>query len=143
MDFKGAFDVVERDPDYFLACSIEWDPESGVIQLDTSKYLREVIAKFDMLGVHPSPIPDPAGTKIYGNENRHDDEKFRNLYQQYCGCINYAVLIRPELSYYTSQICRVMNIPNEENLRISQNILKYAITYSDWDTSVDTRHRHG
>ena len=69
IDFKGAFEVVEKDPDYFLGCAIEWDPETGVIQLDASKYLREVIAKFDMVGAHPSPIPAPAGMKIYANEN--------------------------------------------------------------------------
>ena len=171
IDFKNAFDVVEKDPDYFLGCAVEWDPVTGIIQLDASKYLREVIAKFDLLGAHPSPIPAPAGTKIYANENWDGDEKFRNLYQQYCGCINYAALIRPELSYYASQICRVMSMPNEENLRVAQNILRYAmgsldekITYrpadsndpfgdynyglmvftdSDWATSVDTRRSHG
>jgi hypothetical protein len=171
LDFKSVFEVVEKDPDYFLGCAIEWDPETGVIQLDASKYLREVIAKFDMVGAHPSPIPAPAGMKIYANENWDGDEKFRNLYQQYCGCINYAALIRPELSYYASQICRVMSMPNEENLRIAQNILKYALgsldekitfrpadandplgdfnyglmafTDSDWATSVDTRRSHG
>jgi hypothetical protein len=42
LDFKNAFEVVEKDPDYFLGCAIEWDPETGVIQLDASKYLREV-----------------------------------------------------------------------------------------------------
>jgi len=171
IDFKNAFDVVEKDPDYFLGCAVEWDPVTGVIQLDASKYLREVIAKFDLLGTHTSPIPAPAGTKVYANENWDGDEKFRNLYQQYCGCINYAALIRPELSYYASQICRVMSKPNEENLRLAQNILRYAmgsldekITYrpadpndpfgdynyglmaftdSDWATSVDTRRSHG
>jgi hypothetical protein len=163
--------VVEKDPDYFLGCAIEWDPETGVIQVDVSKYLREVIAKFDMVGTHPSSIPAPAAMKIYANENWDGDEKFRNLYQQYCGGINYAALIRPELSYYASQICRVMRMPNEENLHIVQNILKYtlgsldekitfrptdandpfghfnyglmAFTDSDWVTSVDTRCGHG
>jgi hypothetical protein len=53
LDFMKAFDVVEKDPDYFLGCAIEWDPETGVIKLDASKYLREVIAKFDMVGAHP------------------------------------------------------------------------------------------
>lgn len=170
-DFKHAFDVVEKDPDYFLGCAIEWDPETGIIQLDASKYLREVIAKFDLLNAHPSPIPSPAGMKIYANANWDGDEGFRNLYQQYCGCINYASLIRPELSFYASQICRVMSSPNEDNLRAAQNILRYAlgsldekITYrpaladdplgdynyglmaftdSDWATSVDTRRSHG
>ena len=171
LDFKKVFDVVEKDPDYFLGCAIEWDQETGVIKLDASKYLREVISKFDMVGAHPSPIPAPAGMKIYANESWDGDEKFRNLYQQYCGCINYAALIRPELSYYASQICRVMSMPTEENLRVAQNILKYAIgsidekityrptdandpfggynyglmvfTDSDWATSVDTRRSHG
>ena len=35
-DFKKAFDVVEKDSDYFLG----WDPETGVIKPDASKYLR-------------------------------------------------------------------------------------------------------
>jgi hypothetical protein len=65
LDFKDAFDVVEKDPDYFLGCAIEWDPETGVIQLDASKYLREVIAKFDMVGAHPSPIPAPVEVRRF------------------------------------------------------------------------------
>ncbi len=67
-----------------------------MIQLDASNQLREVIAKFDMVGF---PTPAPAGIKIYANESWDGDEKFRNLHQQYCGCIQYAALIRPELSF--------------------------------------------
>jgi len=110
LNFKKAFDVVEKDPDYFLGCVIEWDQETGVIKLDASKYLREVISKFDMVG-SPISYTSSAGMKIYANESWDGDEKFRNLYQQYCGCINYAALTRPELSYYASQICRVMSMP--------------------------------
>jgi hypothetical protein len=51
------------------------DELTGVIKLDASKYLREVIAKFDMVGAHPSPIPAPAGMKIYANESWDGDEK--------------------------------------------------------------------
>ena len=64
--------------------------------------------------------------KIY-NEKWDGDEKFRNLYQEYCDCINCASLIRPELSYYTSQICHVMNMANEENLLVTLNFLKNAL----------------
>jgi hypothetical protein len=56
------------------------------------------------------------------NESWNGDEKFRNLYQQHCGCINYTALIRPEMSYYASQICRVMSMPNEENLRVARAV---------------------
>jgi hypothetical protein len=112
-----------------------------------------VIAKFDMVGAHPFPIPAPAGITIYANESWDGDEKFRNLYQQYCGYIKYAALTRPDLSFYASQICRVMSMPNEENLRVAQNILKCALgsldeyglmafTDSDWATKVDTSRSH-
>ena len=171
-DFKKDFDVIEKDPDYFLGCAIHWDPETGTIELDASKYLREVVTKFDMVGAHPSPIPAPAGTKVYMNDDWSGDESFRNLYQQYCGCINYAALMRPELAFYASQICRVMSCPTPENLALAQNILKYMIgslderlifrptdlkadmhddvntelmlfTDSDWATCLETRRSHG
>ena len=41
-------------------------------------------------------------------------------------------LIRPELSYYASQICRMMSMPNEENLRVAQNILKPSMRLDHW-----------
>jgi len=31
VDFKVAFNVLEKDPDYFLGCSIEWDLLSPVL----------------------------------------------------------------------------------------------------------------
>jgi len=60
VDFKVAFNVLEKDPDYFLGCAIEWDLITGVIKLDPGKYLREIIAKYDMTDIHSSPIPLPA-----------------------------------------------------------------------------------
>ena len=42
VDFKVEFNVLEKDPDYFLGCAIEWDPITGVIKLDPGKYLREI-----------------------------------------------------------------------------------------------------
>jgi len=34
VDFKAEFNVLEKDPDYFLGCAIEWDPITSVIKLD-------------------------------------------------------------------------------------------------------------
>ena len=170
-DFKRDFDVLEKDPDYFLGCTIEWDEKTSVISLDPSKYLREVAAKFDMLDAYPSPIPLPAGAKVYMNETWDGNENNRSLYQQMCGCCNYAALLRPDLMYSVSQICRVMSCPNEENIAQARNVIKYMIgsmdekltfrptdpsdpygdyncnlmmfSDSDWATSVDTRRSHG
>jgi len=34
VDFKVGFNVLEKDPHYFLCCAIEWDPITSVIKLD-------------------------------------------------------------------------------------------------------------
>jgi len=61
VDFKVVFNVLEKDPDYFLGCAIECDPITSVIKLDPGKYLREMVAKYDMTDIHSSHIPLPAG----------------------------------------------------------------------------------
>jgi len=68
--------------------AIEWDPITGVIKLDPGKYLREIVAKYDMTDMNSSPIPLPAGRKIYMNEEWNGDENLRNLYQQIAGSLN-------------------------------------------------------
>jgi len=174
LDFKKDFDVLEKDPDpdYFLGCGIEWDQTTtSIIQIDPGKYLREMVAKYDMNGTHSSPIPIPAGTEVYMNEGWNGDEDFRNLYQQISGSLNYAALFRPELMFSVSQLSRVMSCPTQENLTLARQVIRYIIgtldlkityrpedpnspfsstdtelmmfTDSDWATSVDTRRSHG
>ena len=53
MDFKSKFDPEEKEPDYFLGCGITQDLETGKIQIDPSKYIRETIAKYDNAAVNP------------------------------------------------------------------------------------------
>jgi len=43
-----------------------------------------------MTDIHSSPIPLPAGRKIYMNEEWNGDGNLRNLYQQIAGSLNYA-----------------------------------------------------
>ena len=102
VDFKVEFNVLEKDPDYFLGCAIEWDPVTGVIKLDPGKYLREIVAKYDMIDIHSSPIPLPAGKKIHMNEEWNGDENLRNLYQQIAGSLNFEAQLRPELMFSVS-----------------------------------------
>ena len=52
VDFKATFNELEKDPEYFLGCAIEWDPITGIIKLDPGKYLREIVAKYDMTDIH-------------------------------------------------------------------------------------------
>jgi len=92
VDFKTEFNVLEKDPDYFIGFVIQWDPIIGVIKLDPWKYLREIVAKYDMSGLH-------------GDESSH------NLCQQIAGSLNFAAQLRPELMFSVSQMSRVMSCP--------------------------------
>jgi len=173
VDFKVAFNVLEKDQDYFLGCAIEWDPITGVIKLDPGKYLCEIVAKYDMTDIHSFPIPLRAGRKIYMYEEWNGDKNLHNLYQQIAGSLNYAAQLRPELLFSVSQLSCVMSCPTQENLSLARQVIKYIIgtvdlkityrpddpndplseinnelmpvmfTDSDWATTVDMRCSHG
>ena len=125
LHFKKDFDVLQKYPEYFLECGIEWDLTTSIIQIDPGKYLREMVAKYEMNGTHPSPIPIPAGTNVYMNEGWNGDEDMRNLYQLISGSLNYAAHLCPELMFSVSQLSRVMSCPTQENL--ARQVIKYII----------------
>jgi len=87
---------------------------SGVCDIQFSLinlHQRSTVAKYDMTDIHSSPIPLPAGRKIYMNEEWNGDENLRNLYQQIAGRLNYAAQLQPELMISVSQLSRVMSCP--------------------------------
>ena len=172
-DFKSKFDVEEKEADYFLGCGITQNLETGKIQLDPSKYVREMIAKYDMTEAVTSPLPMPAGTKVYmprDDETDILDAEATNLYQQMTGSIMYCSLLRPDIMYYASQLSKVMSRPTTAHMGLARKVLQYLhgtydniITYrpvgcdgfedrdfslisfsdSDWACALDTRRSHG
>jgi len=169
-DFKSKFELEEKEPDYFLGCGIIQD-ESGAIHLDPSKYIREMLAKYDMDKSVCSPLPMPAGTIVYmPDDEEKGDEQRTNLFQQITGSILYCSLMRPELQFYAAQLCKVMSRPTEEHMGLARQVLMYlkgtlndTLTFrpagcdgftandvsllsfsdSDWACAVDTRRSHG
>ena len=168
-DFMSKFDVIEKDPDYFLGSGIIQNND-GSIELDPSKYMRESVAKFDMDEAVTSPLPMPAGTKMYMDQGDPLNDEGINLYQQMTGTVMYASLIRSELCYYASQLGKVMSAPTAPHMMLARKVFQYiagtvdekitfhpvghagfsdedlalmAFTDSDWACSVDTRRSHG
>ena len=47
-DFKSKFDLEEKESYYLGWCDITQDLETGKIQIDPSKYIREMISKYDV-----------------------------------------------------------------------------------------------
>ena len=77
-----------------------------------------------MTDIYSSPIPLPAGRKIYMNEEWSGDENLRYLYQQIAGSLNYAAQLRPERMFSVSQLSRMMSCPTQENLSLARQVIK-------------------
>ena len=73
------------------------------MEIDPLKYLRESVAKYDMEQAITSPLPMPAGTKLYMDTGQHLNAEETNFLQQMTGTTMYAFLLRSELCYYASQ----------------------------------------
>ena len=58
-DFKKNFEFEEKSPDYFLGAGITQD-EFGIIRLDPSKYIREMVSRYDLDQAVTSTVPMPA-----------------------------------------------------------------------------------
>jgi len=100
-DFKSQFDLDQKAPDYFLGAGIVQD-DSGAIHLDSSKYVREMLAKYDMNRAVCLPLPMPAGIIVYmpaDDDDVHDNRT--DLFQQITGSILYCSLLRPEAATST------------------------------------------
>ena len=169
-DFKLHFELEEKDPDYFLGAGIHQD-ESGAIRLDPSKYIREVVGKYDLDRAVTAPVPLPAGCRVYmPDEDEEPDAMRTQLYQQMVGSILYASLLRPDIMYHASQLSKVMSRPTAEHMAMARNVIQYlhgtmeamitfrpagadgftendvefmAFSDSDWACAVDTRRSHG
>jgi len=78
-DFKSKFELEEKAPDCFLGAGIVQD-DSGDIHLDSSKYVRKMLAKYDMDRAVCSPLPMPAGTIVYMPADDDDVDDTRTTY---------------------------------------------------------------
>ena len=96
--FKSKFELEVKAPDYFLGAGIVQD-DSGAIHLDSSKYVRKMLVKYDMDRAVCSPLSMPAGAVVYMPADDNDvDDKRTNLFQQITGSILYCSLLLPSSS---------------------------------------------
>jgi len=175
-DFKYKFDLEEKDADDFLVCGIISgcgiiQDESGAIHLDSSKYVREMLVKYDVDRAVCSPLPMPERTIVcMPDDDDESDDQHTNLFQQISGWNFSRSLLRPELQFYAAHFCKVVSRPTEEHMGLARQVLMYlkgtvhdkltfrpagcdgfTVAYvslmsfsdSDWACEVDTCRSHG
>jgi hypothetical protein len=81
---------VEKNPKWLLHMRIDYNREAGVLKLDQSTYLKDVLNKFDPAGHRTARTPLPGNTYLRPSDKSDLDEHGVHLYQAIVGSLMYA-----------------------------------------------------
>uniref|UniRef100_A0A7M5XDS1 Reverse transcriptase Ty1/copia-type domain-containing protein n=1 Tax=Clytia hemisphaerica TaxID=252671 RepID=A0A7M5XDS1_9CNID len=120
------FDMVDQgEINYILGMRVRRDRQAGIIRIDQSAYLRNVLQRFGMDECRPISTPMETGKSF---EKLAPDEKPVNLksYQAAIGSLIYASIgTRPDLSYSVGVLSQYMSHPSEEHWKGVKRVFRY------------------
>jgi hypothetical protein len=118
---------VELDPKWLLHMHIKYDRAAGVLQLDQSAYLQEVLDKFDPKGTKTSRITLPDCTYLHPTPESDLTPDQVHLYQAIVGSLMYAAThTRPDLSFTVSHLGKFLHSPSQVHLSAALHVLYYV-----------------
>jgi hypothetical protein len=129
-DLEKRWDLkVELNPTWLLRMRITQDPANGLIKIDQTAYLQDVLARFDALQGRTSRVPVPAGAYISAcglNEESDLTAEQIKLYQAIVGSVMYAAThTRPDISYAASHLGQFLHKPASRHLTAARGLLRY------------------
>jgi len=170
--FKGEISTVYSMKDlgelrYCLGMEVNRNPETGVITVNQTKYIDDVLKRFrlngDQLKTHKVPM-DPSIKLSKAQAPTTAAEKVKAdayPYREIVGSLMYLMICtRPDIAYAVGQLARYMNCHGESHHRAARHLLGYlketrshGLTYgldtgplhltgysdSDWGADIDTR----
>lgn len=110
------------DLDYFLGIEVQKQPD-GSLLLSQGKYIRDLLAKVNMLDAKPISTPMVAGLKLAKTGSTFVTDI--SFYRSVVGSLQYATITRPELSYAVNKVCQFMAQPQEIHWTAVKRILRY------------------
>ena len=116
------FELTSKPLDYFLGLRVNISKNRGRINLDQSKYIREVLERFQMSNCKASPVPiDNTSKSAYEGETDVNLE-----YRQVVGALMYcAICTRPDISYSVSFLSRYLDRPTRHLWSAAMKVLRY------------------
>eukprot|EP00253_Pinus_taeda_P018881 PITA_18881 len=138
---------------YFLG--IEVDQNENGIFISQTKYVNEVLGRFNMQECKAAITPTVMGLKLSIEDSSKDFDP--SLYKSIVGSLMYLTTTRPDIMFAVSLISRFMERPKETHWQATKRILRYVkgtkrfgilytssessdlvgYTDSDWAGSVD------
>ena len=113
---------------YYL--SIELWKEDGKNLITQSKYINELIIRFNMSECNLVSTPFKQNVKLFN----YDDTKEVNvtLYQQLVGSLNYLTTKRSDISYSISILSQFMAKPHENHWKVVKRFIRYLTRIVDF-----------
>ncbi|CAI5469575.1 unnamed protein product [Closterium sp. Yama58-4] len=114
------------DVNFYLGLHIERDVEKRCMRVHQRKYLEALAAKFGQNEGHVA-TPFPSGFKcVKGPEEESVGEEERRRFHSLVGSLMYAAVnTRPNVTFATGQLARVVQCPNEEQVAAGMRVAKY------------------
>lgn len=135
------FKVVKGPMDYYVGFQVHQDPLTCNITLHQTRYLTDVLVRFDMLNCHPVSTRAEPNSNLCAQAD-DDDAEFEGPYQQAIGCFMYAmVLTRDDITYAVTRCAQYSTKRRLSHWAAVKRImgylrgtLSYGITFSSSST---------
>jgi hypothetical protein len=124
---------VELEPKWLLHMHIDYNREAGVLKLDQSAYLKDVLNKFEPAGHRTARTPLPGSTYLQPADHSDLDQQGIHLYQAIVGSLMYAAThTRPDLSFSVGHLGKFLHAPAQEHLDAAYHVLWYVRSTLDY-----------
>lgn len=120
---KNVFDMSNLgEMNYFLGLEVQ-QSRQGII-ISQSKYAKEILRKFQMIGCKSSGTLLVSGRQLYKEDRAEklDSTKYRSL----VGCLLYLSASRPDIRHATSLLSRYMHSLSELHFNVAKKVLRYV-----------------
>jgi hypothetical protein len=120
---------------YYLGIRIIRNRKHRLLDLDQSKYVRDVLIRFGMDNCTPAYTPLAAGSQLVKSSSptEDNDPAFVNQYQSVVGSLMYAMLgTRPDISYAVTKLSQFGSNPTQQHMKAAKHVLRYLFATQNY-----------
>lgn len=111
---------------YCVGLRITRDRKNNVIYVDQTKYIEELLDKFEMTNCNPIDTPSDANQRLVKEEPSGDFDPVNIPYQQMVGCILYLTQgTRPDIAFAVNNVSRYNNCYTKTHWMAVKRIIRY------------------
>jgi hypothetical protein len=113
--------------DSYLGVSIARNRSLKLLEIDQSRYIREIVSRFGMSDSNPAHTPLPLGaeTHLVQYEEQASASEIK-AYQQVIGSLLYVQIgTRPDISFTVSHLVQYASNPSPQHMRLAKYVLAY------------------